>query len=192
MSDAAPLSAHRLSRRSLYVYAGAACGLAGLALLGVGVYEGVIAGSAPAVDNSDIASSPMLGKPGPAIDVAGLDGVKVTLAGLRGKPALLNFWATWCGPCKEELPLLQRFAADQRSHWNVLGIDELESASDVRAFAQSLQITYPLALDRDGSAGQRYRVGGLPSTFVLDAQGIIRVVHLGPLTADLLASYARG
>jgi cytochrome c biogenesis protein CcmG/thiol:disulfide interchange protein DsbE len=192
VSDAPPLPARRLSRRSLYVYAGAACGLAGAVLLGVGVWEGVFAGRTPAVDTSDITSSPLLGKPAPALDVAGFDGAPVSLAALRGKPALLNFWATWCGPCKEELPLLQRFADAQHGRWTVLGVDELESASDVRAFAQSLHVAYPLALDRDGAAGQRYRVGGLPSTFILDAQGIVRAVHLGPLTADLLAGYAKG
>jgi thiol-disulfide isomerase/thioredoxin len=177
----------RLSRRALTA-AAAGFGVCGLALIGAGVYEGFFSGRPPQ-DLGGISGGPLIGQPAPDFSVGGVAGAPIRLSALRGKPLLLNFWATWCIPCRQELPALQRFAGDQDGRWSVLGLDELENAKDVRAFAGPLGVTYPLAVDGDGSIAQRYRVQGLPTSFVIDAQGIIRQTHLGALDAATLSAW---
>ena len=178
----------RVSRRVLVAYA-AGLGVCGLALLGGGVYEGFFAGRQVA-DLGGISGGPLIGQPAPEFTASDLAKGKISLADFRGKPLLLNFWATWCVPCRQELPTLQRFAGDQRGHMAVLGLDELEGASDVGAFTHALDVSYPLALDSDGSIAQRFRVQGLPTSFLIDAQGIVRQTHLGALDASTLRSWA--
>lgn len=187
MAQQAPVRP-RLSRRTLTAYA-AGFGVCGVALLGAGVYEGFFAGQAPSTLGG-ISGGPLVGRAAPPFTIPGLSGSTVNLAIFRGKPLLLNFWATWCVPCRKELPALQRFAADQGGRWAVLGVDELEKPSDVSAFAHSLGVAYPLAVDRDGSIAQRYRVQGLPTSFLIDAQGIVRQTHLGALDAATLSAWA--
>ena len=169
-----------IPRRAFYQRLAIGLGVGGLVLIGAGVYEGWFAGSAKPLE---IDTTPLIGHPAPSFALPGLDGRSLSLASLRGKPVLLNFWATWCVPCKSELPALQRFADEQKDRWTVLGVDELETRDAVASFARSLHVTYPLVTDADGAVGQRFRIGGLPSTFAIDAQGIVRVVHLGPLAA---------
>lgn len=180
----------RLPRRALYVYA-AGLGVCGVALLGAGIYEGFFAGQA-ASDLAGLSGGPLIGQPAPPFAAPGISGESITLASFRGKPLLLNFWATWCVPCRQELPALQRFATEQGGRWAVLGLDELEKAADVGSFAHGLGVTYPLAIDADGSIGQRFRVQGLPTSFLIDAQGIIRQTHLGALNAATLRAWAGG
>lgn len=190
MARDVPVRRRRIPRRALYAYA-AGLGVCGLALIGAGVYEGFFAGQT----NQDLAAitgGPLVGKPAPDFTFTSLDGHALSLTGFRGKPLLLNFWATWCVPCRQELPALQRFANDQHGQWAVLGVDELETADAVATFARSLGVSYPLAIDSDGSVGQRYRVQGLPTSFLIDAQGMVRQTQLGPLDAATLRSWVTG
>ncbi len=178
----------RVSRRALYAGA-AGMGACGLALVGAGIYEGLFAGRLPP-DPGGISGGPLMGQPAPPFAVVGLSGEQVSLTVFRGKVLLLNFWATWCVPCRQELPALQHFATEQLGRLTVLGIDERESAADVGAFARPLGVTYELALDGGGNAAQRYRVQGLPTSFLIDAQGIVRQTHLGALDAATLRAWA--
>jgi len=167
-------------------------GVCGLALLGAGVYEGFFGGHQTNDLVAGISGGPLVGQPAPAFAVTSLTGAPITLAGYLGKPLLLNFWATWCVPCRQELPALQQFAADQGENWAVLGLDEQEQPDTVGTFAHGLGVTYPLAIDGDGSIAQRYRVQGLPTSFLIDAQGIVRQTHLGALDAATLRAWGRG
>jgi cytochrome c biogenesis protein CcmG/thiol:disulfide interchange protein DsbE len=101
----------------------------------------------------------------------------VSLAAERGRPVILNFWASWCEPCKRETPTLERFA---RSHprWRVVGIAHNDDASAARAFARRYAVSYRLGLDRSGMVGEAYGITGLPYTFVIDRLG--RVVSIWP------------
>ena len=185
MSEQLPTAARPLPRRVVGLAAGMA--LAGMAMLGVGAWE-AFAAHRPATTDAGLDSSPLLGRPAPVPALPGLDGKPLDPSLWRGKPLLLNFWATWCVPCRQELPALQRFAGQRQGRWAVVGIDELEGAGDVRRFADSLGVAYPLVADQDGSVGRRFLVQGLPTTVVVDATGIVRRVHLGALTPELLAS----
>jgi cytochrome c biogenesis protein CcmG/thiol:disulfide interchange protein DsbE len=119
----------------------------------------------------------------PAFTLERLDGRgDLALASLRGKTVVLNFWASWCGPCKEEAPLLQE--ASQRWHdRNVVfvGIDVKDFRGDARDFVERYGITYPNVYDGKGSTIGRYGVTGYPETYFVDAQGKVRHRIAGPV-----------
>ena len=131
--------------------------------------------------------APSLGYLAPDFTLFDLDGRAITLSELRGVPVLLNFWATWCPPCRAEMPDLQRFHQQYGDQVTVLGINWAEDPQTVRDFLDRYGITYPNVLDRQGKAFVLYRLTGIPTTFFLDEEGIVRGVWLGPLKTDSIA-----
>lgn len=124
-------------------------------------------------------------KEAPEFSLPGLEGGTVRLADFRGEPLLINFWASWCEPCKEEMPEVNRFA---RTHGDirVLGIAVNDDPDDSRAFARSVGVRFPLAVDRDATTGARYGVTGLPVTVLVGADGrIVSTVYGGVDRDDL-------
>ena len=111
---------------------------------------------------------------------------QMTLASLRGKPAAINFWASWCEPCRKEAPDLERVAHALHGQANLVGVDWTDGTPAGRAFLRQNHLTYPNLIDAAGTAGQDYGLNGLPTTFILDAQGKITEVLRGPQTADTL------
>ncbi|MGE5408486.1 MAG: TlpA family protein disulfide reductase [Syntrophothermus sp.] len=111
---------------------------------------------------------------------------KETLASLRGAPALINFWASWCEPCRQEAPQLQRLQRSLGSLGALVGVDYTDKADAGRAFLARYGWTFPVLEDPDGTYGARYALNGLPTTVVLDARGRIVETLRGPqTTADL-------
>lgn len=136
--------------------------------------------------------APALGYLAPVFTLSDLSGQAITLSELRGKPVLLNFWATWCPPCRREMPDLQAFQAQYGDQVTVLGINWAEDPPTVRSFLERYGITYTNVLDRQGKAFVAYRLTGIPTTFFLDEEGVIRGVWLGPLKTDKIAeSFAK-
>jgi cytochrome oxidase Cu insertion factor (SCO1/SenC/PrrC family) len=136
--------------------------------------------------------APQAGHPAPALSLPGLRGGRVSLRSLRGKVVVLNFWATWCPPCKSEMPLLQRWAHNlQGKGVVVLGVDQQEGRKDVASFVNQMHVTYPIALDIDGVASAQFDVAGLPTTLVIDRQGVVRSFRPGILDASYLESQLR-
>src|SRR5438093_2615036 len=107
---------------------------------------------------------------------------QVQLSDFRGHPVVLNFWATWCAPCRKEMPQFvdayQRYKTDGLV---LLAVDMQEGASIIQPFAQERGMNFPIALDRDGEVGDEYRLLGLPTTFFIDRGGLIRGVFTGPV-----------
>lgn len=136
-------------------------------------------------------ATPVIGRPAPGFQLAALDGRPVSLGDFRGRPVIVNFWATWCEPCKQEMPALQAEAARQPD-LVVLGIDNVESAVKVRPFVDQLGLRFPILLDQDGSVVERYQVTGLPTTFFIDRSGVLRGIYRGPLTPDSLREQLAG
>jgi len=130
-------------------------------------------------------STAVVGRPAPAFQLQSLAGGAVSLADYKGRPVIVNFWATWCEPCKQEMPALQA-EADATPDLVVLGVDNVESAVKVRPFVEQLGLRFPILLDQDGSVVERYQVTGLPTTFFIDRAGVLRSIYRGPLTPDTL------
>src|SRR5712692_777456 len=127
---------------------------------------------------------------GPAADfnLETLDGKRVTLAAYRGRPVLINFWATYCTPCRREMPLIDRTAA-QHPRLVVLLIDERDSHQPASAFVTELQITSTVLFDGDGKVGDAYGISGLPTTFFIRPDGRIEGRYIGETNAGILGPH---
>ena len=128
-------------------------------------------------------------KPAPDFALKTLDGSQIHLSELRGKTVLLNFWATWCPPCKAEMPDLNALHREygEARNFTVLGIDDEEGQADVAAFAKQNAIAFPLALDSDGAVtSNRYNVRGLPTSLIIDREGNIRDMWAGRISKEAM------
>jgi cytochrome c biogenesis protein CcmG/thiol:disulfide interchange protein DsbE len=131
--------------------------------------------------------SPLIGKPAPAFVLPRLDDASQSLGrdDLLGQPWVLNVWASWCAPCREEHPLVVELA--QRSKVAVVGLNYKDTRPAASNWLRQLGNPYRLSLfDADGRVGIDFGVYGVPETFVVDRQGIIRFKHVGPLTAQVV------
>jgi thiol-disulfide isomerase/thioredoxin len=104
---------------------------------------------------------------------------------IRG-PVVLNFFASWCGPCRQEMPLLAQRARASGGRFTVLGMDTQDDASKVPAFLKEVDVSFPTGYDRDGHLSQAYLLPGVPGTFFLDSRHVVRDLVYGPLTAASL------
>jgi peroxiredoxin len=126
------------------------------------------------------------GQPAPDFSLRTLNGEKIALSKFRGEAVVLDFWATWCLPCRERLPHLQALAADQglaRKGLIVLAIDEQEKSSDVRSFLDQFCYTFTVLGDTDGLVARTYSVSSLPTTIVVGRDGNIQSV-ITAVTSD--------
>jgi thiol-disulfide isomerase/thioredoxin len=128
-------------------------------------------------------TAPRLGYRAPDFELPDLEGQKVTLSALRGKPILLNFWATWCPPCRQEMPELQEFHRRYGDQIVLVGVNWGEDAKTVKAFLDHLGVSYRNLVDERGTAFVLYRLTGIPESFFIDPEGYIRGAWIGPLTA---------
>jgi thiol-disulfide isomerase/thioredoxin len=126
------------------------------------------------------------GRAAPQLPTRVLVPPKVTLASLRGRPAAINFWASWCSPCHKEAPELEQVARQLGGRARLVGIDWTDGAGAARSYVQQYELTYPNLIDSSGATGSKFGLNGLPTTFILDPQGRITDVLRGPQTADSL------
>jgi peroxiredoxin len=133
------------------------------------------------------AAAPEVGALAPEFSLQGLDGEAVRLSQFRGRVVLLNFWATWCGPCRLEMPAIQDRYND--GGFEVLAINFDETAAQIVPFVAELGLTFPVLLDPGGRVQELYRIRGYPTSFLVDANGIIRFFHIGEMTPEILDHY---
>jgi len=133
-----------------------------------------------------------LGSAAPDFELTDPDGKQHSLSQYRGSVVLLNFWATWCEPCRVEMPAIdKRFQALRDKGFIVLGVDFDEPAADVRAFRDQVTVTFPLLLDPGGKVQEKYRILGYPTSFFIDRQGIVRIVHIGIMDDSQIDQYLK-
>ena len=116
-------------------------------------------------------------------------GEVVRLSDYRGQVVVLNFWASWCGPCRQEMPEFEAaYRAAEAGGLTILAVNELslDSRRDAERFIEEFELTFPVAYDATGAVAERYRVRGLPSTFFIDRAGVVRAATLGPVFGGLL------
>lgn len=123
-----------------------------------------------------------LGQQAPDFEAEHLDGSIFTLSSLKGKPIILSFWATWCIPCRREMPILQELSDEGKII--VIGVNLQEKGPAIEKYIKSLNITFPIVLDTDGEIAKRYNVILKPATYFIDRNGIIVDKKYGELTAD--------
>ena len=147
------------------------------AIVGLGVAAGASSparqpGSGTGPGSSVSAAQATTGKQAPAFDLATLasSGQHVSLAAYAGKPVIVNFFASWCGPCRKETPLMARYYKGAQSTVRVIGVDTNDSRTGALAFTRRYSVTYPVASDPAATTAGAFGVAGLPQTFFLNAQ----------------------
>jgi peroxiredoxin len=126
------------------------------------------------------AASELEGKPAPNFKLEGLDGKSISLADLKGKVIVLDFWATWCGPCRLSLPHLDKlYQAQKEKGLQVFALDQQEGKDEVEAFVKKTGLTVPVLLDSEGKVGNQYGVTGIPQTVVIGKDGKIARIFVG-------------
>ena len=132
--------------------------------------------------------SPTAGRAAPNFLLPSLDGTDVHLSDLQGQPVLVNFWASWCVSCRQEMPdLIKAYESNKTSGLVVIGVNLREADERARSFLDNFGATYPVVFDRRGQVARTWRIGGptegLPSSYFIDARGVIQKVVYGTLTA---------
>jgi cytochrome c biogenesis protein CcmG/thiol:disulfide interchange protein DsbE len=141
----------------------------------------------PSASLTVVGRSPLLDLPAPALRLPTLAGDEVDLADFRGRPVLVNFWASWCIPCREEFPLY-RDARDRHAAegLEILGVVHDDDADSARAFAEEHDADWPMLLDAADQAWVAYKGVALPLTYYIDREGVVRAVSYGPPPSDVL------
>ena len=138
--------------------------------------------------------APKIGGPAPAFSLRRIDaGGKLDLASLRGKPVVINFWASWCVPCKGEAAMLEQAWNQYKSQGVVfVGVDYHDVTSDARTFMSHHGITYPIVQDGSGSIGDRYGLTGVPETYFVDRQGRLVGTHIVGTITNQASAFRSG
>lgn len=182
------------SRRAaaLFVGAGLVVGLvAGLLIFyGLPAFTTARTSSAAPGPKATSAPAPVVDAPAPDFTLTALSGGEVTLSDLKGKVVLVNFWATWCGPCEAEMPAIEaRYKLYKESGLEVLAVNLDETEAEIRPFVERLGLTFPILLDPGGVVNEQYRVRGYPTTFIVGRDGIILAQKVGYMTDGQLDTY---
>lgn len=133
--------------------------------------------------------APVVGALAPDFELQDIDGELVSLSDHQGQPVLINFWATWCPPCLLEMPTIQNRYEMHHPELVVLAVDYAETVEEVSAYVESVGLTFNPLLDSRGEVAQLFQVRGNPTSFFIDSDGVIQVVHIGMMTEDQIDTY---
>ncbi|WP_442598286.1 peroxiredoxin family protein [Neobacillus sp. D3-1R] len=130
------------------------------------------------------------GNKAPDFQLQTLDGKEMKLSDMAGKKVILNFWATWCPPCKAEMPHMQEFYSEQKDNGIEIVAVNLTTAEknqdDIGKFIKDYGLTFPVLLDSPGEVGQTYQAFTIPTSYIIDSNGIIRKKIVGPMDKDMM------
>ena len=159
--------------------------LGALVVVGIAVFVA----TRPAPRNEFVADGPPVPAPqaGALTDLTA-DEFEGVLVGLRGRPVIVNIWASWCAPCRTETPLLERAALAHASDVVIIGVNSRDERSGALGFMDEFDVTFPNVFDRTGEIRRRLGLRGFPSTYVFGADGALRTTVVGGLTEQRLAA----
>ena len=129
-----------------------------------------------------------VGEPAPDLILHTVDGQGIKISDYKGKVVLVNAFASWCGPCRTETPELVKVYEAHKEDVQWIGLNFGEDKAAIEAYRDDFLVPYPLILDPDGRIAEFYRPIGLPTSYFIDPDGIIRYVHTGPITQDFVES----
>lgn len=143
------------------------------------------------VSNQELSPIPApVNFPAPDVQLTDLNGKPVSLSDFRGQVVLYNAWATWCPPCKQEMPVLQAFfEAHKDSGFVIIAIEDGQPVEEVRAFVQEHRLTFPVWPDPQYQATTAFHTNSLPTSFVIDRDGIVRLTWTGAISRAMLEEY---
>jgi peroxiredoxin len=136
--------------------------------------------------NAGLTEAPIAGYLAPAFSLENIVGETVALSDYQGQPVVLNFWASWCPPCRAEIPHFQEASVKYNGQATILGVDQGEPQPVVADFGAALGVSYPLLLDGDNSVNREYGVSALPTTVFVGPDGVIREVYTGIVNGAVL------
>ncbi len=142
-----------------------------------------------ALSEAESADTLALDAPAPGFELESLSGELVRLEDFRGRHVLLNFWATWCGPCRLEMPAFQDRFNEHVGDLQIVAVNFDEPQHEVQNFVDELGLTFEILLDPGAEIQRLYQVRGYPTSYFVDAEGIIRVIHIGLMTEGQLDDY---
>lgn len=131
-----------------------------------------------------------VGNVAPDFELKLLSGQVVKLSDYKGKKVMLNFWATWCPPCKAEMPEMQEFHEASKDEVEVLAIN-MDTQNDVAGFIKKMGITFPILLDEKNEVNKNYQIISIPTTFFIDKNGVITHKFIGAMTLDDMKKYTK-
>ena len=132
---------------------------------------------------SELTPAPVIGHPAPDFTLVDLEGNQVTLSDFRGKVVFVNFWATWCPPCRAEMPEIEAVHQEYKDKGVVvIGVDIAEPESTVRQYVQQGGFSWTFVLDSTGEVARDYQIVAIPTSFFIDREGVIRAVNIGAMT----------
>lgn len=154
------------------------------------VFSQTIRGDIAGGDAITLEPAPIAGHPAPDFELKTLTGETLRLSDFEGKPVIVNFWATWCAPCRAEFPDFQETFVDNVDNLVIIGVnntaaDQVELVDD---FVQEMGATFPIVLDETGETVETYRVLGLPTSIFVDRNGIVNEVFTGPINQAYIES----
>lgn len=129
-----------------------------------------------------------IGVKAPDFELEALSGETVKLSDLEGKKVILNFWATWCPPCKEEMPAMEEFYQKAGDDVEILAVN-IDTKYDVKGFADKMGLTFPILLDKNNSVSSTYSVMTIPTTYFINEKGIITNKYLTAMTEEIMEKY---
>jgi peroxiredoxin len=151
-----------------------------LRALGVLMLTGIMAVTAPTTG-----AAAELNSPAPDFTLKSLDGTNLKLSEMTGNVVLINFWASWCGPCREEMPLLNALHSKYEAlGFTVLGVNVEEDVNGAKSFLNDFPVDFPILLDNANEVSKQYKVIAMPTTVVVDRDGNMRFLHQGYKSGD--------
>ena len=152
----------------------------GILVMGAAVIGAMMLGAVPwsAVHAAEAA-------PAPDFALPAMDGGELRLSELKGQVVMINFWATWCGPCRQEMPLLQQLQVKYEPlGFTLVGINVEPESAGARTWLEKVPVTFPILFDRQNQVAERFGVQGMPSSVFVDRSGRVRYVHRGYQPGD--------